>query len=146
MLSISAQRAIGIARDKAISPSHFQHTLYLRTVADWCRRQGYATSTEYQEQGRTGRIDVLAQAQDNTHIAYEITCTRNRDDIISNATKCLHDYRVNRLCFVTEKKDHAASVQGYIEQDPALDDADRERITYATIPEFVPDKKGQSRE
>jgi hypothetical protein len=103
-----AQISLKILESDRIAPTHFKHTLYCEFVKGQLESQGYEAIREfgfpYQQMQSSQRIDVFA-VQNGQNVAYEITLTLNTKDIVANITKCLFQFRVDRLFIVCERKE-----------------------------------------
>jgi hypothetical protein len=139
VMTDAAYDFLGVSAVKRISPSHFKHTLYCERVKSWLESKGHTAMREYgtlsggRVANESGRIDVYAS---DTNIAYEITLTHNRRDIMSNVNKCLYLFRVDKLVIVCEwEKNIHENVKPIILAD--VPENHLKMIEYASIQKFL---------
>ncbi|MFC1829708.1 hypothetical protein ACFL0O_08855, partial [Thermodesulfobacteriota bacterium] len=110
VLTEKGQDTIQMPRSRRISKNRFQHTLFIKRLADWIEGQGYEPIREYHVSDLEERIDVFA-IQDGLRTACEITLSTKTEDVLRNVHKCFNIYNVDELYIICDSKKEAGDVQ-----------------------------------
>jgi len=127
--------------NRAVGAAHFRHTLYQNHIVEWLKVNGMEGHIEYSRSGCRGNIDVyasIAGEKGNRDIAYEVTLTMNKNEILGNIIKCLdsNNFQVDELCIVCEDEKDSDKVLDMVSESEILG-SEYEKITYMKIKDFA---------
>jgi len=127
--------------NRAIGAAHFKHRLYQDHIVEWLTSRDLEGEVEYSREGCWGNIDVYVSFNDgkvDREMAYEVTLTLNKEEVIGNIDKCLSsgNFNVQELCIVCEDEESSDSVVKMV-GDSEISGSDLERITFMKIRDFA---------
>ena len=127
--------------NRSVGAAHFRHRLYQNHIVEWLKVNGMEGHIEYSRSGCRGNIDVYASIEGEKgkrDIAYEVTLTMNRNEILGNITKCLNsdNFNVDEICIVCEDGNDSNKVLEMVADSDILG-SEYEKLTYMKIKDFA---------